>query len=93
MRIRRLQIPAYGLFRNCDFDQLPDGLGVVYGLNETGKSTLFSLLKSLLYGFYPVADFPYRPWRLDMYPQFQANIKLEDGRVAEIKRRLTKTAA
>jgi uncharacterized protein YhaN len=93
MRIRRLRIPAYGLFADCDFDQLPGGLGVVYGLNETGKSTLFSILKSLLYGFYPVVDFPYRPWRLDMYPQFQANIKLEDGRVAQIKRRLTKTAA
>jgi uncharacterized protein YhaN len=93
MRIRELEIPAYGLFTDCTFQEIPEGLVVIPGANEEGKSTLFSLLTTLLYGFHPVSDFPYRPWHVDRYPELRAVLSLEDGSSAEVRRKLTSTPA
>lgn len=91
MRLRRLHIRAYGHLIDRKFDDLPPGLVIVLGNNEAGKSTLFSLLSTLLYGFYPLRDFPYRPWRAAVYPEFTATLALEGGDSAEIIRKLMST--
>jgi len=50
MRIEKLEIGAYGCFVDRSIPNLPRGLVIIHGLNEAGKSTLFSLLTTLLYG-------------------------------------------
>ena len=91
MRVRQLHVTAYGYLTDRKFDSLPPGLVIVVGNNEAGKSTLFSLLSTLLYGFYPLKDFPYKPWHADFYPEFKADLALDDGRSAEITRKLMST--
>lgn len=91
MRIRNISITAFGALFGVDLaeDRLADGVNVVCGPNEAGKTTLLSVCRALLYGFYPVRDFPYRPWDRDVYPEVEATVALEDGRRAEIWRKLT----
>ena len=91
MRVRQLHVTAYGHFTDRQFDDLPLGLVIVLGGNETGKSTLFSLISTLLYGFYPLKDFPYKPWHADVYPEFRAELALDGGSNAEITRKLMST--
>jgi len=91
MRVRELHIRAYGHLIDRQFSDLPPGLVIVLGTNEAGKSTLFSLLSTLFYGFYPVKDFPYRPWHKDLYPEFKAVLDLDDGSSAEVTRKLMST--
>ena len=55
MRLRRLMLARYGKFtdRTIDFGEAVDGtpdLHVVYGPNESGKSTLLSGFLDLLFG-------------------------------------------
>lgn len=50
MKIKSINIISYGKFNNKKID-FSDGLNVVYGGNEAGKSTLMSFIKSMLYGF------------------------------------------
>lgn len=49
MRIRRLVLAAYGSCRNVGID-IGDGLTVVLGANEAGKSTSLDALRDLLWG-------------------------------------------
>lgn len=53
MKIDRFEMLSFGLFSNkqLDFTTIPNGLHVVYGNNEAGKSTSLRALISLLYGF------------------------------------------
>jgi uncharacterized protein YhaN len=62
----------------------------VYGPNETGKSTLFNLLTSMLYGFSPASKerHPYTPWDDDLSPDFEAELVLRDGQTVKVSRRL-----
>ena len=91
MRIEKLEIGAYGCFVDHSIPNLPRGLVIVHGLNEAGKSTLFSLLTTLLYGFDPVSDFPYRPWHVNRYPELSAVLTLQDGTQTEVWRKLVST--
>jgi uncharacterized protein YhaN len=50
MRFRALHIENFGIHRERGWDLAP-GVQVVYGPNETGKSTLLSLLRHLLFGY------------------------------------------
>ena len=49
MRINRLHVRGFGKLQDfsCDFS---DGLNVIYGHNESGKSTLMAFIKAMLYG-------------------------------------------
>jgi len=53
MRIQQLQLKAFGPFtdRTLTFDSDQPGLHIIFGPNETGKSTALRALKALLYGF------------------------------------------
>lgn len=52
MRITDLQFIAFGPFTDCPLELSPDGQGIdlVYGLNEAGKSSALRALRALLYG-------------------------------------------
>ena len=48
--IKRLYIKAFGQFENTSID-LADDFNLIYGKNESGKSTITSFIEGLLYGF------------------------------------------
>ena len=49
MYIEKLLLKNFGKFNNFEID-LDTGLNVIYGKNESGKSTLFSFIKGILFG-------------------------------------------
>lgn len=51
MKIRSLHIANYGKFSNRTFHFSDDGFQLVYGLNESGKTTLKAFIESMLFGF------------------------------------------
>ena len=50
MKIKSLNIVSYGKFNNKTIE-FGDGLNIVCGRNEAGKSTIMAFIKSMLYGF------------------------------------------
>lgn len=50
MKIDRISIENFGRFQHKELT-FPDGLVVVYGLNEEGKSTILDFILLMLYGF------------------------------------------
>lgn len=51
MRLRRLNILRYGHFADATLDFAGNGLQVIHGHNEAGKSTLLQFVRELLFGF------------------------------------------
>ncbi|UYO36408.1 AAA family ATPase [Bacillus zhangzhouensis] len=51
MKIRSLHITNFGKFSNRTFHFSDDGFQLVYGLNESGKTTLKAFIESMLFGF------------------------------------------
>ena len=53
MRIKRFDLKAFGPFtdRTLNFDSRKPGLHIIFGPNESGKSSSLRALKALLYGF------------------------------------------
>ena len=50
MRIRGWSIEGFGRLANFSVVGLPDGLTVLHGANEAGKSTLLEFLRCILFG-------------------------------------------
>ncbi len=50
MKFKRIDLLSFGKFENESFT-FSDGLNIVYGANEAGKSTLSSAIGYILYGF------------------------------------------
>ena len=63
MIIKKLTYKTYGRLADC-YIPLEPGLNVIYGENEAGKSTVFSSINTLLFGFKPVSreKHPYVHW-------------------------------
>ncbi len=90
MRFQRVRIDRYGALRDLDTGPEPLGaLVVVTGPNEAGKTTFFSFLTTLLYGFKPAnrEDHPYTPWG-GGDPEGGARILLDTGEEVEVRRDL-----
>ncbi len=90
MKFERVHVGAFGGIRDLDTGPggLP-GLVVAFGPNEAGKSTLFTFLTTMLYGFYPASRErnPYSPW--DGTPASgSATLRLDAGGCIEVERRL-----
>ncbi len=51
MKISSLLIDGFGIFRDQTVHDLPDGLVLFLGNNESGKSTVLSFIRSILFGF------------------------------------------
>jgi len=90
VKIERVRIEQFGALRDFDTgsDPLPS-LVVIYGPNESGKSTFFTFLGSMLYGFYPASRdaHPYKPWT-GTHLEGEATGVLDTGVPWEVRRRL-----
>ena len=51
MRIGGFTVEGFGVFSDWRVEDLPGGLVVFYGPNESGKSTLLAFLRCVLFGF------------------------------------------
>jgi len=49
MKIQNLQINNFGKLKNRNI-KLNDGINIIYGENESGKSTLLKFITSMFYG-------------------------------------------
>ena len=90
MKLHRIQARAFGRFEDFYSGSTPlADLNVVVGPNESGKTTFFHLLHSIIFGLYPASkdQHPYTPWSgrdLDV----EAEIRLESGEEWAIHRKL-----
>lgn len=75
MRIDKVEIDGFGKLNNCEFT-FADGVNLIYGVNESGKSTLCEFILSAFYGLpnesKKVSDDitprrKYRPWSGDVF--------------------------
>ena len=53
MKLLALEIEGYGVWNGLKLQRMSDGLNVVYGPNEAGKSTVLHFVRTALYGFSP----------------------------------------
>ena len=94
MRFEAIGVERFGCLRDLATDSGPSlpSIVVVLGPNESGKSTFFSLLITLLYGFSPVRRerHPYTPWD-GGNAEGWAQLRKDDGVVVEVARRLLAT--
>jgi uncharacterized protein YhaN len=87
MRISGLHIDGFGLFHDFGLRDLPSGLAVFTGDNESGKTTLMQFVRTVLFGF-PVRREPYN----DYSPLRGGNhggrllVEMQDGRRLTIER-------
>jgi len=63
VRINGLEIDGYGIWTGLKLEGLCDGLNVLYGPNEAGKTTLLQFIRSVLYGFAPARRRYFPPLR------------------------------
>lgn len=89
MKFEQLRISGFARLRDLDLD-FGDGLTVVAGPNEAGKSTIVECLIRLLYGF-PEAQHNkprkrYEPWAPGAPYQATLRYRLDDGRACEVYR-------
>ena len=95
MKLLSLHIEGFGKFHNQDVS-FTDGLNVVYGQNEAGKSTLHTFIRGMLFGIERQRGraskkdtyIKYEPWTGGVYEGW---LRLEsDGEVFRIERRFQK---
>ncbi|MCY4571711.1 MAG: AAA family ATPase [Gemmatimonadetes bacterium] len=95
MRFESVHIDRYGCLADLSTGREPlPSIVVVLGPNESGKSTFFSFLTTLLFGFHPAnrAGHPYTPWSGGS-PEGRGRIRLDGGGVQGVHRRLTSAAS
>ncbi|MDX9916623.1 MAG: AAA family ATPase [Gudongella sp.] len=75
MKITELNLMSFGKFSN-KIIRLQGGLNLIYGYNESGKSTINGFIEGMLYGFikpnlrttkYTEDHLKYTPWRSSLY--------------------------
>ncbi len=96
MIIERLNLLGFGKFNDVDIE-LKDGINIIYGENEAGKTTAHNFINGMFYGFlkpyvkrtlYLDEHEKYRPWDGSRY---SGNLDLEkDGIKYKIEREFTK---
>ena len=95
MKIDKLKINAYGKLKNKEIE-FGQNLNLIYGKNESGKSTLLKFILNCLYGTSKnkrgkdISDFDrYKPWKSD---EFSGKLKyrLDNGKSFEVYREFGK---
>ncbi|MFO1042738.1 MAG: AAA family ATPase [Planctomycetaceae bacterium] len=84
MKLRQIHINQFGHFTECELALPSDGLQVIYGPNEAGKTTLLQFLRGWLF------DFPSRtPYDFKAGAEIAGvgTLQLSDGRTVELRRR------
>jgi uncharacterized protein YhaN len=61
VRITDVQIDGFGVWSDLKLEHLSQGLSVLYGPNEAGKTTLLQFVRSVLYGYCPERRSRYLP--------------------------------
>lgn len=83
MKINQLNLIDFGKFKNKNID-LRDGINIIYGNNEAGKTTIHNFIYGMFYGFlrpyvtraYYIEDHEkYDPWNTSEY---RGNLSFED---------------
>ncbi len=67
MKIKRIQIRQFGKLNNWDA-KLGEGLTIIYGPNESGKSTLHSFIRGMIFG---VPRYRGRAAKTDPYTRYE----------------------
>ncbi|MCG8538766.1 MAG: AAA family ATPase [Clostridia bacterium] len=92
MRINRFEIKDFGKFTGGKtIDNIDSRVALFYGRNEAGKTTIFNLIKSVMYGFFPAKSnlHPYSSWENGRI-EFTAHITTDDGEIAVYRKLLSK---
>ncbi|MBM7615945.1 ATP-binding protein [Alkaliphilus hydrothermalis] len=89
MKIKKLEIIDFGKFSDTTLNSLDQGMVVIYGKNEAGKTTLFNLINSLIFGFSPAKseNHPYSSWKNERI-EFKSVITTDEGEEVHLYRRL-----
>ena len=93
MRFESIDIARYGCLADLSTGDTPlPPIVVVLGPNESGKSTFFDFVSTMLYGFRPAtrSGHPYTPWS-GGDAEGEARIRLAGGDVLGVHRRLMST--
>lgn len=95
MKIKSLKINGFGKLENKEIE-FSDGINIIVGKNESGKSTLLKFITSMFYGTSrnkngkPIPDFErYKPWKTEEYSG-KINYELDNGEQYEIYREFKK---
>ena len=83
MRLRRLHAYRYGHFADASLDFVGNGLQVIHGHNEAGKSTLLQFVREILFGFAVQNPYAFAGEKLEG----AALLELAGGRSIELRRR------
>lgn len=67
MRLRELRIKNFGKFKETSIE-LEDGINLIYGENESGKSTIYSFVRSMLFGLRKQRG---RAAKTDLYARYE----------------------
>ena len=95
MLIKKIQVNNFGNLKNKEIE-LKEGINLIYGENESGKSTLLKFITSIFYGINKtkngkrISDYEkYTPWEEG---EFSGKIeyKLDNGEEYEVYRNFTK---
>ena len=89
MKLHRLQIENFGIFRDRQVEFAGDGLQLVFGPNEAGKSTLLQLVREMLFGFPHRSPYALADHTGEMAATAEAS--LSDGRHLTYRRRKGRT--
>ena len=95
MKINKIKINSYGKLKNKEIN-LENNLNIIYGENESGKSTLLNFILNIFYGASKnkkgrdVSDFEkYKPWNSEEYSG-KLTYELDDKSKYEIYREFNK---
>ena len=95
MKINKIKINSYGKLKNKEIN-LENNLNIIYGKNESGKSTLLKFILNILYGASKnkkgkdISDFEkYKPWNSEEYSG-KIIYELDDNSKYEIYREFNK---
>lgn len=95
MKINNFKINGFGKLQNKDIE-LQDGINVIFGENESGKSSMLKFISSMLYGASKnkngkdISDFDkYKPWKTEEFSG-KINYTLDSGETFEVYREFKK---
>jgi len=95
LKINKIKINSYGKLKNKEID-LGNNLNIIYGENESGKSTLLNFILNIFYGASKnkkgrdISDFEkYKPWDSEEYSG-KLTYELDNKRKYEIYREFNK---
>ena len=84
MRFTRLNLVKFGMFTETELDLLPEGVNVILGANEAGKTTTMAAVQQLLYGIPLRSQHSYLHSNADL--RIGAILRANDGADVEVYR-------